>query len=112
MSWGHGRDNPNYNGGLSSMKGRTICVHRDGKHWSLYSRVLMEAHLGRELAVNELVHHINGDCGDDRVENFQIVTRAEHMALHRHEYDHSASVKKAWETRRARYGPSGLKPAI
>ncbi len=109
MSWGHGRDNPNYNGGLSSMKGRTICVHRDGKHWSLYSRVLLEAHLGRELASSEIIHHINGNCSDDRVENLQIMTRAEHLNHHRKEvcHDQAAASRRAWETRRARYGPKG-----
>jgi phosphate starvation-inducible PhoH-like protein len=28
------------------------------------------------------VHHLNGDCADDRLENFEILTKAEHARLH------------------------------
>ena len=43
----------------------------------------MEAHLGRDLAYEEVVHHVNGDPTDDRLENLVIVTRAEHASLHK-----------------------------
>lgn len=80
-----GANNVRFNGGLSTFNdGRTIIVHRDGK-WSFYYRALMEAHLGRELRSDEVVHHINGDQTDDRIENLQVLTRAEHLAIHRPE---------------------------
>lgn len=78
-----GSNNPRYNGGLSRRKdGRTVIVCRD---WTLtlYSRAVMEAHLGRPLTSSEIVHHRNEDPTDDRIENLQILTRAEHLALHR-----------------------------
>lgn len=53
-----------------------------GKH-VLYYRALMEAHLGRKLGRDEVVHHINEDPSDDRIENLQVMTNAEHTALHR-----------------------------
>jgi len=55
-----------------------------GKH-TLFYRALMEAHLGRPLREDEVVHHINGDPSDDRIENLEVMTNAEHTALHRDE---------------------------
>lgn len=42
----------------------------------------MEAHLDRKLLPTEIVHHINGDKLDNRIENLQVVTRSEHNKLH------------------------------
>lgn len=72
-----------YRGGLSeTVDGRTVIVCRD---YSLhfYYRAVVEAHLGRDLRPDEVVHHLNGDHTDDRLENLQVVTRAQHIAIHR-----------------------------
>lgn len=34
------------------------------------------------LASDLEVHHINGDCSDDRLENLKVITKAEHAMLH------------------------------
>ena len=44
-------------------------------------RYLMEQHLGRKLDRNEQIHHINGDCLDNRIENLQVLTNSEHQRL-------------------------------
>lgn len=98
----YGKDNNRYNGGLSTCDGRTIIVHRDGKHWTFWYRAIMEVHLGRELRSDEIVHHINGDPGDDRLENLQLMSRAEHLEVHRAAHDRAAIMRKAWITRRAK----------
>ncbi len=38
------------------------------------SRSIMEIYLGRELLKTEAIHHINGNQGDNRVENLQVVS--------------------------------------
>lgn len=67
----------------------------DGKQ-QLVSRVTMSRHLGRELGSDEIVHHINEDPFDNRVENLQLVTRAEHKRLHGN-IGTATRLKKQWE---------------
>lgn len=45
-------------------------------------RHLMEVHLGRKLGRLEVVHHINEDKHDNRLENLQVMTFKEHNTLH------------------------------
>ena len=46
-------------------------------------RLVMEAHLGRYLLPTEVVHHLNGDNADNRIENLEVfASNADHL---RHE---------------------------
>ena len=46
-------------------------------------RLVMEAHLGRHLTPEEVVHHIDGDKANNAVENLQLVeSKAAHIRLH------------------------------
>lgn len=44
--------------------------------------LVMEKHLGRKLQDNEVVHHINGNTKDNRIENLELRTTHEHICLH------------------------------
>lgn len=45
-------------------------------------RVIMEKHIGRKLNRFEVVHHINGDKSDNRIENLEVMLLSEHTTHH------------------------------
>lgn len=60
----------------TTKNGRQIDEHRK----------VMEEYLGRKLAFNEHVHHINGDTRDNRIENLVVLSPQEHMIIHKQKY--------------------------
>lgn len=45
-------------------------------------RVVMEAHLGRPLLTDEVVHHIDKDRSNNALENLELMSRSEHARHH------------------------------
>ncbi len=51
-------------------------------------RWIMEQHIGRELCRSEVVHHINGDVQDNRLENLCVMQYGEHSTRHNLQREH------------------------
>ena len=52
------------------------------KWYVLEHRIVMENFLGRLLDDSEVVHHLNGDGKDNRIENLSVMDRHEHARMH------------------------------
>jgi hypothetical protein len=66
-------------GPYTRADGRKHVIHYDTvtkeRRTQSYPRYLMEQHLKRKLEDTEEVDHINGDFTDDRIENYQLLTK-------------------------------------
>lgn len=85
-----GAANSNWRGGrIAEPSGRVRIYalgHPDarqlgGSHIYEY-RLVAEKKIGRPLTADEVVHHVNGDVTDNRPENLEVMTPAEHCRVH------------------------------
>lgn len=61
------------------------CADRNNRYE--VHRAIMEQHLGRKLTSDEIVHHKDGNKLNNSIENLEILTRSEHINLHRPELE-------------------------
>lgn len=78
-----------WKGGRSNRGGYVIVLKPghpggDAQGYVYEQRLVMEKHLGRLLGLREVVHHINGNRVDNRIENLMLFPSfVEHLAYHR-----------------------------
>lgn len=59
-----------------------MAVMRDPTGYVREHRLVAARMLGRPLRTEDEVHHVNRDKTDNRPENLQVMTHAEHSAIH------------------------------
>lgn len=94
----HPRNNPRTGAQCSQWQGgwlirmgyrRVLCKEHpnaDRFGYVFEHRLVVEKAIGRLLTDKEVVHHINGDCLDNRIENLQVLSRSEHTTMHKIAY--------------------------
>ena len=82
IRWLKGQDSPNWKGGRETTKDGYVVLWLSRKEKILEHRRVMEEHLSRKLKRNEVIHHINGNNSDNRLDNLQLTTFAEEFKRH------------------------------
>ena len=81
----YGKHARNYKGGTVTKSGSRKVSYLEskinGKRVKIH-RHIMEKFLGRKLKPNEIIHHINGDGVDNRLENLTVTNQFDHKQLH------------------------------
>ncbi len=93
-----GKCHPRWNGGIKYHFGYRLiyapndltCIRTDG--YVLEHRLVMAKYLGRPLLKEEIVHHINQDKLDNRIENLQLIQEMQHNQITKME----TRIKKLW----------------
>jgi hypothetical protein len=94
-------NNRNYDG-ILWYKDKRGYYYND-KHGSQHVYIWQQTHQAT-VDSEDVIHHINGDKSDNRVENLQIMTRADHTRLHTIGKSHSLSDEHKLKISKARKG--------
>lgn len=81
---GTAENNPGWKGGLPYFDHQGyLLIYVRGKGRIKEQIHIMEEFIGRRIIKGEVVHHINEIKSDNRIENLQLMTKAEHMSHHK-----------------------------
>jgi hypothetical protein len=108
-----GFENPVWKGGRSKTSEGYIIVRMPDSPMASPNgyvkehRLVMAAHLGRDLLREEVVHHINGDKTDNRLENLELTNQSVHVAGHNGRHSEATKAKIAAANRAVYSTPEG-----
>jgi hypothetical protein len=94
-----GPNNYHWSGGRKKHSAGYIVAYAPDHPWAdrqgfvLEHRLVIEKHIGRILHPDEVVHHINGDKTDNRLENLTLLTMSSHSKLHQELRRHQCLIK-------------------
>jgi hypothetical protein len=79
-----GEKHPQWKGGRTFRKDGYILVRNPKNPLKsiLEHRLIMSEYIGRELEINENVHHKNENKSDNRIENLELLSHGQHTTLH------------------------------
>lgn len=82
-----GKNGPNWRGGSFVSAGyryvyRKTHPNSTKEGYVKEHRVVAEKYLGRFLKKDEVVHHMNKDTLDNRIDNLEVMTQSNHMKMH------------------------------
>lgn len=77
---GYGHTKDQNRGYVLAYAPRHPNAHKDG--YIMLHTVLMEREIGRYLEPDEVVHHINHDRKDNRIENLRLMKKHDHCSMH------------------------------
>lgn len=83
---------PNWKNAKTVHANGYLIISRQGRTF-LEHDFIMSKYLGRPLVTGEIVHHINGNKKDNRLENLELMTRSTHMKRHIKEYKYKEFVR-------------------
>jgi len=84
-----GPNGPNWKGGITHNSEGYRLIKRENHPFKncmgyvFEHRLVMEEKIGRYLTKHEIVHHINGIKNDNRIENLELMNRAQHISEHK-----------------------------
>ena len=90
-----GYKNSNWRGGKRIDKRAYVLIHTpyhpfcDSDGYVREHRLIMEKRIKRFLSSEEVVHHMNKNISDNRIENLSLMKRSDHNNLH---------LKEAWKS--------------
>lgn len=110
--------NPRYKGGRYATAAGYVFVYHpehanaDKRGYVREHVLVMSASMGRPIVRGEIVHHINGNTGDNRLENLELTTPGRHATIHHKGIVKPASIqnlKRMTSERQKRIWDSGAK---